>query len=182
MHTFGAVVVVALLVVFYFAAYRPILAARAALDARIQSNQERLAAAAHTREQHDSLNDRLKESEELAEQVRRRIPQQPQTPQFLGSITEMAEGQGMAIRDFVVGDVFERETHHEVAVQFASAGDYPAVCRFLDQLMTMPRVVTVERLTVDGEHESGSHQIQLSLLLPFGIKSVEPEPEAEAGG
>lgn len=182
LHGAGLAVAAVLCLGYFLAVRQPLLSARAEIDRRIADSRRQLDKADLIRQQHAKLNDSLRESERLADLVRRSIPQQPQTPQFLGAITTMAEQQEMSIRDFAVGEVFERDTHHEVAVSFASTGDYASICRFIDQLAQMPRVVTFQRVSVESEVDEGVHQIQLSLLLPFGIKTVQPGEEESADG
>lgn len=172
-HAGGVVLLTLFAVVVQVFVRGPLSASHDAEAQRAAEMKQRLHAVADTRQKHARLHERLRESQELAESVRRRIPEQPQQSQFLHAITAAADKYGMNIKDFAVGNVAERVTHYEVGVSFSSAGDFEKICRFLDAIMTMQRVVTLENLTIRSETDSRVYPFDVTLQLPFAIKDPE---------
>ncbi len=181
-HGAGLAVLLCLGMAYYFAVAPILRASRSEDTARETELLEQLENAARIREEHALFHERLTEAEELADSIRERIPDQAQESQFLGAITDAASKYGISIRNFAVGKISERDTHYEVAISFGSSGDYVGVCRFLDTLMAMPRVVTVEQLTIHANDDSEIYPFTLNLLLPFAIKSPEPSNADETTG
>lgn len=127
------------------------------------------------------LNRTLRELRELAEAVHARIPERADETKFLARITEAARELGMEIQNFRRGQPVHTGTHSELTVRFTTEGNYDAIVRFLDQLMTLPRVVTIKELKIDAEPDRKRYGVDLNLALYFNVQPADVSAAQEAG-
>lgn len=117
----------------------------------------------------------LQKGEAHARQLRERIPRVPDEAEFLGQLSRVAELTGLQIRDFRRGPVTVKESYSELRVDLTCSAKYAELCRFLEELDKLPRILTIDKLTVNVEENEKEYPIDLSLSVYFRGQREGPE-------
>lgn len=113
------------------------------------------------------LERQLAEKEKATADLLKRIPVSPQESEFLAQVSHLANETGLEIVDYHPGAVEPLETHHEMEVKISARGDYPAVCRFLNESSEMPRLCRLIQLTIGSESSGDMLPIELTFRIYF---------------
>jgi Tfp pilus assembly protein PilO len=134
-----------------------------------------LKTAGRTRERHERLAAELEALERDAENMRLRIPDRPEETEFLRQLTQVADEEHLRILNWERGRLDERPTHTEYEIRLVCEGKYPAICGFLDRLDHLPRVTSVQRMSVQATDESKEYPFDMTLKLYFGARASEAD-------
>jgi Tfp pilus assembly protein PilO len=158
----------ALVLCFYFLAYRPILSRQVELNACIQERTRELDA---SRQQTRILPDVASEVERLRarlERSRKRIPAQLELPQFIKDVTQLSQQSRLAKFSFKPGAAARGGVVSELPIQLNFEGDFVNVFSFLRNSEEMPRLTRVRGVNIKSRDKSGQVQVTLTMNIYFG--------------
>ena len=128
-------------------------------------------------ENHDQLHSesqRLKGQiasvKQTLQSLHAKLPESPEESQFLSQLSECAMDTGMSLSDFRPGGITERPNSKDIDLRLRGTGSYASVCRWLDGLNKLPRIVRISHVAIAGPTMPGGDcllDIQLSLV--FGV-------------
>ncbi len=128
---------------------------------------------------HSRFKDSLAKMRRRTDTLRQRIPDRPCETEFLEQMNEAANKEGLEIRDYRRGAVTVVDTHSQLEVHVQCVGSYPETCRFLDRLAKLPRLSTVEKVTISSDSAVEAYPVDLTLRLYFGVKK-KPDNKRKA--
>lgn len=165
------------------AAWPPIRARAAALEARRAGLQRELAeASAAVAELRRSWIDMV-EIEARLEQLRRRLPLEREIPALYRALYAAAAETGLAVGLFQPGDPRLRDHYTEIPIALVAHGTYHRLGRFLARVAALSRVVTVESLKLASiEHPGLSLRAEMVLTTYVYRSAASPGPGVPAPG
>jgi Tfp pilus assembly protein PilO len=124
--------------------------------------------------------DELRQSRSRAQLVQQRIPDVPSEDEFLRQLTEVADATGLKILDYRPGTRMIKETYAQLRIELRCTAAYPALCAFLDQLREIPRVFTVEKMTIEARPAGEEYPLNLNLSVYFRRNQPSPEEQKQS--
>lgn len=125
----------------------------------------------------------LQKGQAHAQQLRERIPHVPDEAQFLKQLSGTAELTGLQIRDYRRGPVTVKESYSELRIDVTCSASYAEFCQFLEELDKLPRILTIDKLTVNVEDNEKEYPIELSLSVYFrGPREASEKQEPRDDG
>ena len=104
-----------------------------------------------------------------------KLPESPEESQFLHQLSECALETGVSLSDFRPGGITERPNCKDIDLRLRGTGSYASVCRWLDRLNNLPRVVRISHVAIAGPTMAGEDcMIDLQLNLVFGVSAQPP--------
>jgi Tfp pilus assembly protein PilO len=167
-HAIGAIVLVALCLGVYYVVHTMLAgesAARWDHLAGLEADTKDLAA---VRAELPRVREQLQQKKRRAEELRQRIPNDPCEAEFLRQLTELADKEGLEIRDYRPGALTVRDCYRQLQVDLSCAGSYASICRFLMQLKGLPRIFTIEKLSIASRPAGEAYPCSLSIAVYFG--------------
>ena len=136
--------------------------------------EARVAGSKRLRLEHQALTEQLADLRQRAKMIRQRIPDQPLEAEFLQQLTEIADSEGLTIRDYQRGSASVTSTHSQLEIRIEGEGDYAGLCGFLDRIARLPRVARVQFMQVlePADAEQMMYPIDISLMLYFGVRQT----------
>jgi type IV pilus assembly protein PilO len=122
--------------------------------------------------EHKQLTEQLERLEKNAVTMRFRIPEHPREAEFLKQVSQVADEEGLKIHKYERGSLDRKSTHTEFNVKLSCEGEYFAIVGFLDRLAKLPRVTTVQSMTLTAGTTT-KYPVDLSLLLYYGAQAAE---------
>ena len=114
------------------------------------------------------LSNELDNLKNRARQVRERIPDEPREANFLGLVSTAAVANGLVIDDYRRGRAADKGSHWELEITLHGRGSFAGICRFVNQLESLPRQVTIRDFQIKRETKEDTYPIVLSVLLYYG--------------
>lgn len=179
LHAGGLAVLGAAGFAVYCLIYVPLAKEEQGCVARMSDIDELLSKSGEIRAAHASFKDSLTKTRDRAEALRQRIPDRPCETDFLEQMNQAADEEGLEIRDYRRGTVTVEDAHSFLEVRVLGAGSYPEICGFLDRLAKLPRISTVEKVTVTSGSTAEAYPVDLTLRLYFGAQK-RPAEEGKA--
>jgi Tfp pilus assembly protein PilO len=179
MHAAGLLFVGAAGCALYSLAYLPLVKQEQSCVARMADIDKLLVDAEKVRTAHASFKHSLVKIQDRTEALRQRIPDRPRETDFLEQMNQAADEEGLEIRDYRRGTVTVEDSHSFLEVRVLGAGTYPQICGFLDRLAHLPRISTVEKVTITSDSTAEAYPVDLTLRLYFGAQQG-PAAKGEA--
>ena len=114
-----------------------------------------------------SLEAELAKSRQATADLLQRIPIAPRESDFLAQVCRLADQTGMEVADYTPGALEKRENHHEMEVQVNTRGEYPSLCKFLEQVDHLPRLCRLTHLEVVTAPVGENLLIEMSFRIYF---------------
>ena len=179
LHGAGLIAILGAGFAAYCLVYLPLVRKENAYVARIAVVDGLLDDGEEIQAEYSRSKDALEEIRNRAYTLRQRIPVRPCETEFLEQMNEAANTEGLEIRDYRRGEVVVKDTHSQLEIHVLCAGSYPEICGFLDRLARMPRISTVEKVTITSDSAAGDYPVDLTLRLYYGAQEP-PEDERKA--
>ncbi len=184
LHGLGAVILLTMVFGGYLFMLRPL--ARQQHQAEIEAEQvvRSLSRSAQIVKGHETIVHQLAELQRRANEVKRRIPDQPHEAEFLNDVARLAQQHSIQIRDFRRLNADAGNEYSQVTINLAIEGTYGGLCRFFESLAGMPRVMAIQRLELKAIGEQTVYPVNLTIVLYFGGTSsatavIDRKPASE---
>ncbi len=113
-------------------------------------------------------------STSLAE-LKKRIPATPKEAEFLAQVSALAETSGVRLKNFRPGRVGGAASIKSCDVQLSLVGSFASICKLLDGLAEVPRILNVPRITLLGPPTAGDFcNADVTISLCFAETSTRP--------
>lgn len=168
LHGGGLATILATLGLAWWFVYRPLETARAEASARCQEIATLLGSADRLRAEQAVLERSGREAQRQEESLRARVPNEAHEAEFLRQISRLAKEVGVVLRDYRPGQARNEAKYSAMEVALTCAGPYEGLCRFLDGIGRLPRLVDVSRLEIDGSQSDSGYAASLKLVIYFG--------------
>lgn len=171
-HLAGLLTIVAVVGLYQVVVSALIAREQQEIASEAADKEQFLAQTDDVRAEHKQLTERLEQLETNAVTMRFRIPEQPREAEFLKQVTQAADEEGLKIHKYERGTLDRKSTHAEFNVRLSCEGDYRAIVGFLDRLARLPRVATVQSMSL-AAGTADTYPFDLSLLLYYGAQAAE---------
>ncbi len=166
-HALGAGVLVAMAVLAELLVFQPNRDFAGACSQQAAELEVTIRDGNRVRAEHAQLAEELADARRQAVLLQTRIPDKPQEAEFLGQASKLANEVGLQIRDYRPGTPVSTPSHSLLKVDLICKGDYASICRFLDQLATLPRHANVTCLQIDDDGSSPEYSVKISVILYY---------------
>lgn len=170
LHGGGLAIAILLACAGYWFACRPVRDDRDEALARSVKIAELLGEADHLRAQHAEVTKSLAEAHRREEELLARVPDEAGEAEFLGQVSRLAKDVGMGLSDYHPGPVQPRGDCSTMEVALTCQGNYDSLCRFLDGLGRLPRLVHLGRLEIHAPEGDARRTALAKLVIYFGVK------------
>lgn len=157
--------------VVYFIVFRPLDSQFQTVRQQADELRQLVERAPEITTEHRSLDERLAACRKQTSELWQRIPAAPRESDFLAQVCQLAERTGMHVADYQPGTVEQRENHHELEVRIATRGEYPSLCRFLEQIDQIPRLSRMTHLDIASPTDE-SLTVDLTYRIYFAPPAV----------
>lgn len=171
LHGLGLAVSLAAAGLTYALAYRPLESLCSDSEARRDEIAGLLQNVDQLRNQRESLRKSLADADAERKSLLDRVPDQAHEADFLSQISGLADEVGLTVRDYKPGQVHSQATYSEMEVGLSCEGNYEGLCRFLDGLGHLPRLVNLEQLDINEQDNDGTYPASMKLVIYFGAKT-----------
>ncbi len=161
---------------FYLWLYVPRSHEIAQLQTRITALQQQLRGSAKIRGQFATLTASRAEQRQTAEDVRRRVPDEPREAEFLEQISDAILPDEFVINDYTRGPVTKADGCRQLDIQLRCDGTYAGICRFLDRLDRMQRITRVVALDLGTQMTQQRYPLSITVRLYFGAQQAAGKP------
>jgi Tfp pilus assembly protein PilO len=168
-HLAGVMVAMSTTVGFYLFAYRPLVLRQLENTARAEQLELLTSHAAAIHTQHTQLRQELATLTSTVDAVRSRIPEEPLDAEFVRDVRRLATEAGVEVRDHRLAPPQRLGTHSQSEVHCDCLGRYDSICRFLDQVEQIPRIVKVAKLELGTSDNSDVYPLQVTFVLYYGL-------------
>ncbi|MCA9210052.1 MAG: type 4a pilus biogenesis protein PilO [Pirellulaceae bacterium] len=165
LHGAGLLSVIGGVVLFYGLFFAPLEYLRSRNTVRARELETTLRELPGERAANERLRGQLKQLESSAEKLRARIPDQPLEAEFFDDLTELAQRADLRISDYRRGETSRSERLSKMNVHLVGNSSYEGICRFVDGLYSLARLVQIEDLEIRAEGASDDYPITMTLLL-----------------
>ncbi len=167
----GLLIVVTVCGVYYVGWQRNLNADRQSERSEIARLERLLKNSAGLLDETRRLDTELHQLRVQASSARDRIPPRPNEAELLRMISNAAKQTGIAILDYRRHKAVDQKTHSQFQVTVSVRGDYRSLCRFLNDLDSMPRLTQIASMDI-APAASEAHQLQVEIKLDvyFGIQ------------
>ena len=118
------------------------------------------------------LKEQLASVLETLTALQAKLPDTPDESQFLHELSERALATGVSLSDFRPGAITQRPNCKDIDLRLRGTGSYASVCRWLDQLRDLPRLIRISHVAISGPSAAGGDcLIDLQLNLVFGVNA-----------
>ncbi|MCA9214896.1 MAG: type 4a pilus biogenesis protein PilO [Planctomycetales bacterium] len=104
--------------------------------------------------------------------IRNRIPDSRNEAKLLEDISQVAVTCKLAVLDYRRGRVNEQNELAQFNIDLTCEGSFSAICKFVDALQSLERLVAIEQLTIDADGKDGPYQLSLSVALFYRTESL----------
>ncbi len=102
--------------------------------------------------------------------LRSKVPDSPDESTFLKQLSDVAVANNINVSDFRPGGVTDHGTFKELELRLRCAGIYSDLCKWLDELRLLPRMMRISQLSIMAPATAGSPcTIDLQFNLLFAI-------------
>lgn len=180
LHGGGLAVVLSFVALAWSLVYQPLEAAQAEAKARCAEINELLQSGDRLRVQQRLLKRSLTDARQEERQLLARVPDEAHEADFLRQISRLAKDVGMELRDYRPGQAHPRATCSAMEVALICDGPYESLCRFLDGVGRLPRLVNLSHVEISNANGGGRHTATLKLAIFFGAQPNAATPERTA--
>jgi len=183
LHYAGVLAVVVCAAAGYSLVHAPTKDEIADTSARIEELTLSLQNAQIARQQHQKVSGTLREVTARIAEVQRRVPRDANAGEFLKEVTQLANAQQLAIKDFNPEQPESKQGYAEMKVTLAGTGSFASICTFVDQLAKLNRLSKVKDLTLSAGDATSEYPMTATLVIYFGLqgKAVESVEEGRRG-
>jgi type IV pilus assembly protein PilO len=171
LHGLGLAASLAAAGLTYALVFRPLETSRRESAARREEIAMLLQSVDQLRSQRDGLRKALADVDRERISLLARVPDAPQEADFLSQISCLADSVGLKLRDYRPGQVHTQASYSEMEIGLSCEGGYEGLCRFLDGLGRLPRLVNLEQLDVTDQQSNGTYPASMKLVIYFGAQS-----------
>ncbi len=157
----------------YSLVHAPTVHAISGMSARIEELRLSVENAPVAREQHQKLSEKLREVTTRIADVRRRVPHEANAGEFLNEITQLANAEQLAIKDFQPAKSENKHGYAEMQVTLKGAGSYASICKFIDRLSKLTRLSKVKNLTLSAGDGANEYPMTATLVIFFGLQGKD---------
>lgn len=177
LHGGGLALVLSSIGVAWTLVYQPLESARGEALARCAEINELLESADRLRREQAQLKRLLADARDEERRLLARVPDEAHEADFLSQMSHLAKEVGMELRDYRPGQVQPQPTCSAMEVALTCEGPYESLCRFLDGVSRLPRLVNLSHLEIDGSHGGNAYAATLKLVIYFGATANSSAPE-----
>lgn len=151
----------------YFVAIRPMDIQTREIRAEISNLRDLIQQASEISQRNQTLTETLAQSKQATTALAQRIPSSPRESDFLSQISHLAAQTHLEIADYHPGIIDVRENHHEMEVKVTTHGEYEALCRFLKEIDSLPRLCRLAQMDVETQPKENRLQVDLLFRIYF---------------
>jgi len=170
------------LIVFYRTFYLPVTASQQSDLDRISQLEEFVQTGDAVRREHNNLIEVVAAEERRAQEMLGRIPVTPDDAEFQQQMIANAAEADLKIDDYQRGTIKEQDGLAQLDVKMVCRGKYEAICRFLDQLTQLHRVVNIDRMEIQAVTDEDGCILALYLILYFDPQRGTKPPAGIVAG
>ena len=134
------------------------------------------------RRQHRIVSDKLLDVTTRIANVQRRVPREVDTNEFVNQVSQIAEEENLAIKEFNPGSPQTKNGYGEVQVTLKSEGSFGSICTFIDRLNKLSRLSKIKDLTLSSETDDAEYPMTATLVIYFGIRGSDTASGPGPGG
>ena len=143
-----------------------------ALERNIVKRQTMLERAKDFQASSIRIKEQLKSVKSELSDLQAKLPENPEESQFLRELSERASATGVSLSDFRPGGVSQRPHCKDIELRLRGTGSYASICRWLDRLRDVPRIMRISHVTISGPSAADADcLIDLQLSLVFGVNA-----------
>jgi Tfp pilus assembly protein PilO len=172
LHYGGVLVTVLCATAAYSLLHAPTVDAILETSTRIEEVKLSAQNAPLLREHHHKASSKLAEVERRIAAVQARVPNDADAGAFLKAVTQLANEEKLAIRDFQPEKPASKPGYAEMEVTLNGEGSFHSICSFLDRLAGLSRLAKVKSLTVSAAEDSSQYPMTATLIIYFGISNT----------
>jgi Tfp pilus assembly protein PilO len=177
LHGGGLALILSSIGVAWTLGYQPLETARGEAEARCAEINELLGSAEGLRSEQAQLKHALSDARDEEQRLLARVPDEAHEAAFLGQISHLAKEVGMELRDYRPGQVQPQPTFSAMEVALSCEGPYESLCRFLEGVGRLPRLVNLSHLEINGSQGGSIYSATLTLVIYFGAAANAAAPE-----
>lgn len=106
------------------------------------------------------------------------LPEEKEIPSLLTNISGQGTASGLDFLSFKPKGERPQQFYAEIPVDITVSGPYHNVGLFLDKISKLPRIVTVNNITMSGPQQSENQMILSTKFELVTYRFIEPKPEA----
>ncbi|MEE4252071.1 MAG: type 4a pilus biogenesis protein PilO [Alcanivoracaceae bacterium] len=137
---------------------------------------------AFTAQNLEQYKKQMVDMEEMFGSLLSQLPKDTEVPGLLEDITHTGLGSGLEIDRIELGSVVEREFYAELPIKMTVRGDFHGFGSFVSGVAALPRIVTLDDLTIKPVSESANRFLEMSISAKtYRYASGAAAPKAPAG-
>ena len=140
---------------------------------RINELNSNLARSEIIAQNHDELKNEIATLKVKSSSVRALVPNTPDDSNFIQQISLIAKDHSIAIKDFIRGNDRKLDELSVLPIKVYCEGTYTNLCNFFEQMESIPQLTNIENLKIKLNEETGILNVEIDLLLYFGLESNE---------
>lgn len=179
LHYAGVLIVVVGMSTAYSWLHAPAVHAITETSSRIDELMQSVQNAPVIREQHGIVSAKLREVTTRIANVQRRVPREADAGEFLKQVTELADAENLAIKDFHPEAPEAKHGYAEMQVTLKGEGSFGSVCTFVDRLNNLARLSKVKNLTLSSDTDATEYPLTATLTIYFGLRASETQSTQE---
>jgi Tfp pilus assembly protein PilO len=182
LHYAGVLACVVCATVAYSIVHAPTAKAIANTSLRIDELALSVENAPLIREQHRKVSASLREVEARIAAVQRRVPRHADGGAFLRQVTNIADAEKLAIKDFHPETPAAKAGYAEMQVTLKGRGSYASICAFIDKLNKLNRLSKVKDLTLSSADGASEYPMTATLIIYFGLQASDAKVQENRRG
>jgi Tfp pilus assembly protein PilO len=148
-------------------------------SARIDELLESVRNGPITRQHHHIAEEKLRSVTTRIANLRKRVPSTSNAGAFLKEVTQLAEGDQLAIKDFHPEKPDTKAGYGEMQVTLKGQGSFGSVCTFIEQLTKLTRLSKIKDLTLSAGDNPAEYPMTATLVIYFGLRGTGEASAAE---
>ncbi len=146
----------------------PLAETRTNLVTEIDAHQAVLAQTDSIQKNFEYMTGRMQDQHRQLQQLTGMVPERPSESEFLAQLSDLAKEAGVQLLQFEPQSSFERDSYREISIRCSAQAPYAALCQFLHELNSLPRLTDVTRLIIRQSQQSEDSTL-LSMELEISI-------------
>jgi Tfp pilus assembly protein PilO len=130
-------------------------------------------------EHHRKVSETLSDVSTRIAEVQRRVPQDADAGAFLKEVTQIANAEQLAIKDFQPGTPSSQKGYAEMQVTLNGQGGFASICTFLERLDKLQRLSKVQDLTLSATDDATDYPMSATLIIYFSLQGADAKPVQE---
>jgi type IV pilus assembly protein PilO len=163
-------------VAFYFLVFQPKQDEIARLDREssqlADQIQQKQAVSANLKE----VKKALAQMDALLNEALKKLPSDQEIPELLKTVSDLARDTEMTSKLFKPGAPKPIEFYAEIPISMVEHGSFYDLARFFDKVSRLPRIVTVEQVSIkSGEYDNNNNPILKASFTATTFQYLPPE-------